>query len=327
MKRHQAVIVVLLALNGTLGGQTHPASGPGSAALITRLPPVERVARPDQPARLALPEVEALALDRNPAIARAALAVEGARGNWLQVGLPPNLRVGFGEQQLGSNGCAEQDNVTFSQEFVLGGKLRLSRDVAMKEVARAEQEFAVQRARVLSDVRIAFYTAVIAQEQRAVADELVQIARLGLQSAETKNQGDPTYRNDVLEARIELRTAEIAARQNANRHRAAWQNLAAVVGEPHLPPAELADSVDLVADQRDWAEVFQRLRTQSPEIAAAVMQIQRARALWRRASVEATPNVTVDALLNCATTESAATRTEGSRSLFPCRSSIATRAP
>jgi hypothetical protein len=59
---------------------------------------------------------------------------------------------------------------------------------------------------------MAFYLALIAQRQRAVADELVDIARAGVKAAQEVEGGTPIGRNDVLEAQIELRSAEIEAR-------------------------------------------------------------------------------------------------------------------
>lgn len=268
---------------------------------IQRLPPVDilpNLNRSKNAAGVTLSDLENLAVRSNPAVARAVLAVDAARGNWLQAGLYPNPLVGGGEQQVGSRGRAEQDNISYSQEIVRGGKLKLSREVAAREVTRAEQNLAVTRVRVLTDVRIAFYTALVAQQQRTVADRLVEIARSGLETAEGANRDRPVYENDVLEARIELRSAEIEARQAYNRHLSAWRSLAAVIGQPARPLAELSGDLTTIATQREWDETIQRVWAQSPQIAAASTQIERARAALRRARAEPTPNLTIDALYN-----------------------------
>jgi hypothetical protein len=98
------------------------------------LPPIE-----DAPG-LALEQLQQMALSANPSVARAEALVGAARGNWLQVGLPPNPNVGYEGQQLGSGGLAEQHGVVFNQEIVRGGKLKLNRLVAQREVLVAEQE-------------------------------------------------------------------------------------------------------------------------------------------------------------------------------------------
>jgi outer membrane protein, heavy metal efflux system len=56
---------------------------------------------------LTLADLEQIALQTNPSIARQAALVGAARGNWVQVGLPPNPSAGYLGQQLGSGGRAE----------------------------------------------------------------------------------------------------------------------------------------------------------------------------------------------------------------------------
>ncbi len=95
-----------------------------------------------------LEQLEQIALMNNPSIARMAALVNAARGNAIQVGLPPNPETGYSGQQLGSQGRAEQHGVVLNQEFVVREKLRLNRAVAYAEVRRLENDFAAQRQRV-----------------------------------------------------------------------------------------------------------------------------------------------------------------------------------
>jgi outer membrane protein, heavy metal efflux system len=93
---------------------------------------------------LSLEQLEQMALSWNPALARAGALVGAARGTWVQSGLAPNPSVGYEGQQIGSGGLAEQHGVFFSQEVVVGGKLRLNREIAAREVAVARHDFASQ---------------------------------------------------------------------------------------------------------------------------------------------------------------------------------------
>jgi cobalt-zinc-cadmium efflux system outer membrane protein len=185
-----------------------------------------------------------------------------------------------------------------SQEFVRGGKLQLNRSVAAKDVAVAELELAVRRRRLETEVRIAFYTALIAQKQRSVVDEIVDVARQGLQAAQDRAQDTAVGENDTLEARIELRTAEIEARSSLNRQLAAWRTLTAVVGNCNLPHHELDGELTLPATERDWNTSLAILESSSPEMAVVLTKRDRAQVALRRAKAEKVPNVTVDALLN-----------------------------
>lgn len=318
LSRRVTIAAALWLMARAANGQDLP-----GAAVPQRLPPVQRVAARtqlfpapeprsepaaeaaggDTPAAdgaggLTLSDLQAIARQRHPALFRASANVEAARGNQLQAGLPPNPFFAIGEQQLGSNGLAEQDYVAVSQEIVLGGKLRLNRDIASRDVNTAELVLAAQRQRVETDVRIAFYTALIAQQQRQVVEEILDVTRQGLKAAEDEFRGTKVGENDVLEARIEVRAAEIETQNSINRQMSAWRSLAAMVGDSNLHYQQLAGELALPPHERDWTAALSALENHSPEMSVAVTQLERAQLALRRASVEKVPNVTVDALFN-----------------------------
>lgn len=261
-----------------------------------QLPPAKL--KPAQVGALTLADLEQMAFSVNPSLARAAALVEAARGNWVQVGLPPNPSVGYEGQQIGSGGRAEQDGVFVEQEFVRGGKLMLNRNVASQEVARAEHQLAAQQQRVLTDVRIAFYQVLIAQRQEVLTLELRNIAAEGVKTAEALQRGKEVGKVDIVQAQLELENVEILVENARNRSRAAWQTLASVVGNPQLPSQSLDGEIDGDRPSLDWQTSLQRLLSSSPEIAAAVADIERARWAAERARVEKIPNVTVQGLVN-----------------------------
>jgi cobalt-zinc-cadmium efflux system outer membrane protein len=247
---------------------------------------------------MSLGQLEQIALASNPSLARAASLASAARGNWTQVGLMPNPSVGYEGQQLGSGGQAEQHGVLFTQEIVRKDKLRLNRAVAEQEVARAEMELVAQQQRVLTDVRIAFYRALLAQRQIDITAELLGIGRQGVQATENLFRAQEGNRVDVLQAQIELESAEILAENARNRHWAAWQSLAAVVGQPGLHPQPLVGDAYAPACTFDPHEVLPRLLTTSPEIAVVATDIERARYALARARVEPQPNINFQGLVN-----------------------------
>src|SRR5262245_3707417 len=128
--------------------------------------PLTMPAQPEPPPDvvvLRLEDLEQIALMNNPSLDRAQALVASARGNWVQVGLPPNLSWGYLGQQLGSGNIASQHMFMVDGELVTGGKLRWNRAVAEQEILRAEQQLFAQQQRVLTDVRVAFYEALLAQ--------------------------------------------------------------------------------------------------------------------------------------------------------------------
>jgi outer membrane protein, heavy metal efflux system len=247
---------------------------------------------------LTLGDLEQMALSANPSVARSAALVEAARGNWVQVGLPPNPSVGYEGQQIGSRGLAEQDGVFIGQEFVRGGKLRLNREMAAQEIAKAEHELAAQQQRVLTDVRVAFYQVLIAQRQERLTSELRNIAGEAVKTAEALLQAKEVGRVDLVQSQLELENADILVQNARNRSLAAWQTLASVVGNPAMPPQPLEGDIEEDRAMHEWQASLQRLLSSSPEIAAAMAEIERARWAAERARVEKTPNVTVQGLIN-----------------------------
>lgn len=261
-------------------------------------PELEVIALGEPTGILSLEELEQMALSSNPSLSRASAMVGAARGNWIQAGLPPNPVIGYSGQQIGSGGRAEQHGVLFEQEFIGGGKLRLNRQIADRELERARQEFAAQRQRVLTDVRIDFYRVLLAQRQMEMTTDLVRISEEGVKAAEALLKAKEATRADVLQAQLEMENARILSQNARNRHTAAWQELASVVGNPALSPRPLEGDPFSLAVQYDFDESLESILSSSPEIASAALQIDRARALLERARAEPIPNIAVQGLIN-----------------------------
>ena len=250
------------------------------------------------PDALTLETLESRALASNPSIDRAAALVSAARGRALQVGLRPNPEVGFDFQQLGSDGLAEQYGVLIGQEFVRREKLQLNRSAALHEVHRLEQELAAQRQRVLTDVRIAYVRALRAKRQLELTQQLVDIGEQGVNVAKELFNAQEVGRADVLQAELEVESASILRRNAENRRVAVWQELSAVVGQQLLQPQVLAGDITDAGHEVQFVETLLQLQNASPEIAAVLADIQRARCQLQRQQVEPRPNVTVVGLIN-----------------------------
>lgn len=251
---------------------------------------------PEEP--LTIDELESMALVSNPGIARAQALVSAARGNWVQVGLAPNPVVGYEGQQIGSDGLAEQDGVFVGQEFVRGGKLRLNRQVAAQQIAKAQQELAAMQQRVRTDVRLGYYQVLVAQRQLDLTLELVRIANEGVKSAEALFNAKEVGRADVLQAQLEVENTEILARNARNRHVAAWQDLSSVLGRPTIGAQPLKGNLEGETKRFDWDVSLEHLLSVSPEVSAAVAEIERARWAVERARAEPRPNISVEGLVN-----------------------------
>lgn len=244
-----------------------------------------------------LPDLEQMALSNNPAMAEAVARVNAAHGNWVQVGLAPNPVLGYSGQQVGSGGLATQTGMYIGQEFVTGHKLRLNREVAAWEIQKAERDLDAFRLRVLTDVRIGYYDVLIAQRRRELAAELVQIAEKGQQSAEALFKGQEVSQADPLRARVEAETARIVLQNSINQHVEAWRRLTAVLGMPEMQIQRVQGDVKAEHMNLQWDETLTNLMTESPELAAALANVEAAHWAVQRAYAQVIPNIDVQAII------------------------------
>ena len=247
---------------------------------------------------LTLESLESMALAANPSIARAAAAVAAAQGAALQAGLPFNPVVGYEGQQLGSGGAAEQHGLLVGQEFLRHEKRTLSREVACREVQMAQYRLAAQRARVVTDVRMAFYRVVRAQRQIDMSADLLRISEQAHKAASALMEAKEIARTDVLQAQIEVEVARTALQSAHNQHASAWSQLAAVSGQSSLAVTPLSGDLFAPPAEFEFDSVLGWLRGQSPEISVAVVNVERARFNLQRQIVEPRPNVSVQSLYN-----------------------------
>jgi outer membrane protein, heavy metal efflux system len=248
---------------------------------------------PDGMPGLSLEAAEAMAMASHPLLSEGSARVQGARGQWLQAGLYPNPVVGYSAEEVGAGGTAGLQGAYISQELVRGGKLPLARAIAAQEVRQSELQLAVQRYRVLNDVRTAFYDTLVAQQAVEITAQLLQVSEQGLQVATNLLRAEEGNRIDVLQASVEADTARIALEQARNRHAASWRQLSAAVGSRELLPMPLTGDLSGDLAELAWESSLAHLLAQSPEMSAAAATVARAEASLRRARVEPIPNVFV----------------------------------
>ncbi len=245
-----------------------------------------------------LESLESMALAASPSIQRASALVRAARGRALQAGLSPNPHVGIDFQQLGSQGLAEQYGAAFSQEIVRPRKLHLDRSIALHEANRLSQELAAERQRVLTDVRSAYVRALRANRQLELTRQLVEIGEKGVQIASELLRAKEVSRADVLQAELEVESANILYQNALNAQLSIWRQLAALVGQAPMAPHPIAGDIEQVPTGLIFEESLAQLQGQSPEVASVLAKIDRARCNLQRQLIETKPNVTFTGLVN-----------------------------
>jgi cobalt-zinc-cadmium efflux system outer membrane protein len=240
-----------------------------------------------------LADLESLAVAGNPTIAAADALVRQQQGLWQQAGLYPNPTVGYVRTDPNQPGQSETQGVFLSQEFVMGGKLRLNRAVEQREVDGRLWQLKAQRERVLNDVRIRFYEALGAQEMLRTTRELEVLAERGVKAAHDLVKVKQGARLDMLQAEIQLQAVRVAVADAGYRHQAAWRQLATVSGAVGLEPCPLVGDLEKDVPQLEWDATLKEILNDSPLLRAQAAQVEAADFQLRRARVEPIPNVTV----------------------------------
>ena len=159
-----------------------------------------------------------------------------------------------------------------------------------QEVQQALQQLEATRIRVQTDVRQAYYSAVVANRRLSLANELMQIGAKSVEDSTRLRKLGEIARTEVLPAEIEQRNAQIVAATARAEQDAAWRRLSSIVGFD-LPQRELTADLTKLPDLLKYDEQLARLTATSPEMAAAFAAISRSEVALMRARREPVPNL------------------------------------
>jgi cobalt-zinc-cadmium efflux system outer membrane protein len=243
---------------------------------------------------LTLAELQRLGLSNSPRIKQAVAAVESARGQALQAGLPPNPNLGFEDDTFGTTGGAGYVGGYMEQQFITGGKLRLQRAVAAMDLRNAE--IALRRAQMdlATQIRTSYFQLLVARENMRINRLLVAFVNTvyEVQAREMRGRAELTiaaYEPMYLRALAYMaRTSLIQAR---NSYLMNWKQLTAAMGLPGMPLTEIAGRVDMPIPVFDFARVWAHIGVNHTDVAAADNAFHQARLNLLLAQVQVVPNV------------------------------------
>jgi cobalt-zinc-cadmium efflux system outer membrane protein len=241
-----------------------------------------------------LADLEQMAVQGNPTLAQAAANVDAARGRAVQSGLYPNPTVGYAGDRIGAAGSAgEFQGIFIDQTIVTACKLRLNRARSAEEVSQMEAQALAQQYRVLNGVRARFYQLLAMQRLLEVRAGLQQVAAEAVRTTDELINVGQANKADLLQARIEARQERVALENARVLYAAAWQQLAAFVGNPRLAAGRLQGDLDVPGALPDFDTTMAHLLEASPEIQAARAEVSRSQFALKREQVEPIPNVQV----------------------------------
>ncbi|WP_231943636.1 TolC family protein [Aeoliella mucimassa] len=240
----------------------------------------------DAPQPLTLEEAESIAIASHPAIAEQQAMIRAARGECLQVGLAPNPTAGYTASEVGNEGNAGQQGLYVGQQFIRGNKLQLNRQVASQQVHVLEQQLTAEMLRVRTRVRIALYKVLLTQRQVDLTTGLVDVSKQAAKTVSDLFDAKEARRLDVLQAQIESDRILVKLRQAEANRDAAWRELAVAMGQPTTARRDVQADLESLGWAYDWDTSRQMLLEGSPELAALMMDVERARAAVARACAE-----------------------------------------
>jgi cobalt-zinc-cadmium efflux system outer membrane protein len=176
---------------------------------------------------------ESIAESSNPTVAQARAYVRQSEEQGRQASLLPNPTVGYSGDQIrgGTFGGGEQ-GAYIQQEFVLGGKLGMRRDIYRQEAKNNQIGVEEQTLRVRNSVQQAFYRALADQELVVVRQRLLKVALDAVETAHQLENLGQADAPDVLQTEVEAEHAKIDFAQR--EYLQAFNTLAAMAGAQEL---------------------------------------------------------------------------------------------
>jgi cobalt-zinc-cadmium efflux system outer membrane protein len=232
---------------------------------------------------------------KNPTLAQSQRNVDRSQQQARQVSLAPDPIVGYsGDHSRGGSYHGGEEGAFFSQEFVLGRKLALRRDVYRAEARSNEFAVEIQRARIHNDVGRTFFDALAAQQSVVIYDRLLKVALDAETNAHELERNGQADASTVLTAEIAAEQAKIDFVHAQRMFLAAFTQLATYAGQrsltPHPLTGELVEPPLLEADGA-VATVMQ----ESPAVKQAQANVTLAETRLKDAKREKVPNLNLKA--------------------------------
>lgn len=265
----------------------------GRALLLALL--FSHSSKADEQPPLSIQEAVSIAVERNPRVAKAAFAVDAARGRAVQSTLQPNPVVSITGDELGdrtgSGGIWTAPRI--EQEIVSKSKRRLNLAAADRDIAKAQRLVAAERLQLKAEVETRYIESVVAVKRIEFLNRAVAAAEATVELVKRREAAKEAARLEVLlvetkldEYRSDLQTAKIDAANSVVR-------LALLLGSSSLEGRGLQFDLDAPLPSWELEPLLQMVERDHPAVQAASIELQRSQTLVERAKAEPYPNLTL----------------------------------
>jgi cobalt-zinc-cadmium efflux system outer membrane protein len=238
-----------------------------------------------------LNELQAVALSSNPLMAQAEAHVVTTRGTAIQAGLHPNPIIGYEADTVNSNANPNYQGGFINTLIKTAGKLELAQSAATVDVWNADLMKQKARVELITQVRGAYFAALIARENVKVTEALVRFTDSVYQIQLDQLRGGLVSVYEPIQLRALAMQARTALTQARNRYDAAWRQLAATVGNPEMPIGELEGSPDMIIPAIDYNAALPYVLANHTDVLAARNSETQARINLRLQEVTPIPDI------------------------------------
>lgn len=293
-------IILLSGCNEPVGSFNAAEKRPLGSDLDTFTPSEEQAEPAAAPRKveptgeITLKDALAMALMYNPQLRAYSWEVRAADARRIQAGLSPNPELGVDMEGIGGTGERKgfrgvETTIFFSQEIETAGKRTKRETVAELDRKLSGFEYESRRLQVLTDTTQAFQAVLAAQQNEAIAEEMVEIAQQMLDTvSETVRAGKETP-TEQSKAAILLSEAKIARKKRSRVLESASRRLAATWASESPKFTVAAGQLDHLIDVPPL-ESLADLLEKNPELEQSRLAVRRAKAALELEKARAVPN-------------------------------------
>jgi cobalt-zinc-cadmium efflux system outer membrane protein len=241
---------------------------------------------------LTLEDLQKLAFTNSPLLRQAASDVEAARGAMIQAGAYPNPTLTYLASSHGPSG-GPLVGAGVSQTIKTTSKLKLAQGAAAMDLENARLAYRRAETDLMATVRSGYFAVLVAQESIRANRALVQLTDEVYKVMVQQLKGGEVATYEPLQLGVFATQARAALIQSRNSYTVAWKQLAASLGLPGMPPAELAGRIDMTLPLFHHDAALAYVLANHTDVKIAENGIQKARLNLSAAEVTAVPDVTV----------------------------------
>ena len=241
---------------------------------------------------LTLEDLQKLAREHSPLLRQAASDIKAAEGAAWQAGMYPNPNFNLTSNMIGPNG-GPLYGPGISQMIKTGGKLKLSQDMALTDVANAQVAYRRAETDLMASVRTAYFSVLTAEASMRANHALADLTEELYKIMVEKLKAGTIAGYEPMQVGIFASQARLALIQARASYLTSWKQLASAMGLSAMPATELAGSLDQRLPRFDYEKCLARVLARHTDVLTANNGIHKMRYNLRLNEVQWLPDVTV----------------------------------